>query len=339
MNGARSAPATSIGPARSLANETGDTVDTERETNMAHANTGMDDVVPRFMSVRQVARYLHLNEKKVYALVSEGKIPATKVTGKWLFPRALVDQWVLESSHGGVLTDRLLINGSDDPLIARAIMHLAIEMRAHALISYTSTGTELGLSLLAKHRADICAMHWGPADESRRRHPALIQQYPQHHDWVIVRAFLREQGLMVSPDFPRPEMGMDELFARDVRWVMRQEGAGSHRFLQEVLADRGVDPSTLRVTTRAGSEREAASLLAMGHADVAPGIRGAATEFGLDFHPIGWEAYDLALYRSVYFRTLFQRLLDFLRAPEGEHLARLLGGYDLGETGSLIWSE
>jgi len=298
-----------------------------------------EEAIPQFMTVRQVAGYLHLNEKKVYALVNDGKIPATKVTGKWLFPRALVDQWVLESSHGGVLTDRLLINGSDDPLIARAISYLAIEMRARALISYTSTGTELGLSLLSKHRADVCAIHWGPAEESFRRHPALIQQYPQHNDWVIVRAFLREQGLMVSPEYPLPSPDVRELFSRETRWVMRQEGAGTQRFLKEILAEHSIDPSTLHVTSRAGSEREAASLVAMGQADVAPGVRGAATEFGLDFYPIGWEAYDFALYRSIYFRTLFQKLMDFLRSAEGMHLAKLLGGYDLSDCGLLIWSE
>lgn len=37
---------------------------------------------PRFLSVREVADYLHLNEKKVYSLAAEGKIPGTKVTGK-----------------------------------------------------------------------------------------------------------------------------------------------------------------------------------------------------------------------------------------------------------------
>ena len=47
-----------------------------------------------FMSVKQVAEYLHLNEKKVYALVNDGSIPATKVTGKWMFPRELVDHWI-----------------------------------------------------------------------------------------------------------------------------------------------------------------------------------------------------------------------------------------------------
>ena len=71
-----------------------------------------------FMSVRQVAEYLHLNEKKIYALVNEGAIPATKVTGKWMFPRELIDRWMLDSAHGGLLTDRLVIAGSDDPHIS-----------------------------------------------------------------------------------------------------------------------------------------------------------------------------------------------------------------------------
>lgn len=294
---------------------------------------------PRFMSVKQVAAYLHLNEKKVYTLASEGKIPATKVTGKWLFPRHLVDQWVLESSHGGVLTDRIVLVGSDDPLVYRAIMQLANQIQTRALISYTCTGTQLGLSLLARHRADICAMHWGPAAESQRRHPALIAQYPQHRAWVLVRAFYRQQGLIVAPGFREPPDNVDKLFVPEVRWAMRQEGAGSQRFLAETLAQHNVDPAKLRVTARANSEREAASLVAMGHADVAPGARGAATEFGLDFVPIGWEAYDLALYRGVYFRALFQKLLDHLKGPESQRLAQLLGGYDFEDMGQLVWSE
>lgn len=36
---------------------------------------------PRFLDVRQVSQYLNLNEKKVYALVADGRIPGTKVTG------------------------------------------------------------------------------------------------------------------------------------------------------------------------------------------------------------------------------------------------------------------
>ena len=46
------------------------------------------------LSTKQVAQFLDVNEKMVYALVAEKALPATKVTGKWLFPRHLVEQWI-----------------------------------------------------------------------------------------------------------------------------------------------------------------------------------------------------------------------------------------------------
>lgn len=291
--------------------------------------------LPRFLSVRQLADYLDIHEKKVYAMAAEGLIPATKITGKWLFPRDLVDQWLRETSHGGVLADRLVIAGSDDPLLYRAIMQLAAESQAHALVSGIATGTQLGLALLARRRADVCAIHWGPAAESAQRHVALMRPYPAHRDWTLVRIGYREQGLMVAA---RP---VDDaaLFAPDRRWAMRQDGAGSQRFLQDVLARYGVDPAGLRVAARAQSERDAAALIAMGHADVAPGVRAAAAEFGLEFVPMGWEAFDLALYRGVYFRTLFQRLLAHLHGPECRRWAQLLGGYDFRDCGKVIGTD
>ena len=91
-------------------------------TDISEANAGnaAPEQLPRFMSVKQVASYLQINEKKVYALVGDGMIPASKITGKWLFPKDLVDQWLLESCHGGLLTDRMLIAGSDDPAATEA---------------------------------------------------------------------------------------------------------------------------------------------------------------------------------------------------------------------------
>jgi excisionase family DNA binding protein len=293
---------------------------------------------PRFMTVRQVAAYLQVNEKKIYSLVSEGKIPASKLTGKWLFPRDLVDQWLLESSHGGLLTDRIVVAGSDDPLLFRGIAQIANSLQSRALISYTATGSQLGLSLLAQRRADVCAIHWGPADESHRRHPALIRQFAQAADWVLVRLYRREQGLIVSPDLWTAQISVEELFGHQVRWVDRQEGAGSHRFLQELISRHDLDPADRRITGHANTEREAASLIAMGQAEVGPGARAAAVEFGLDFLPIGWEAFDLALHRGIFFRKLFQELLDYLRSSECRRQANMLGGYDLTELGTLVWS-
>lgn len=293
--------------------------------------------IPRFMSVRQVAAYLHINEKKVYSLVRDNKIPATKITGKWVFPRELVDRWLLESSHGGLFTDRLILVGSDDPLLAHVTLDLAGSVGPRALVSYSPTGTGLGLGLLAALRADVGGVHWGRDTESHIRHPALLQHYASHRSWLLVRAFRREQGVMLRPDLLQRHSTAEALLQTKLRWSARQDGAGSRRFMQELMAELGVDESRLHIVDQALSEREAAAHIAMGKADAALGVRGCSSEFGLGFVPIGWEAFDFALDRGVYFRALFQRLLDTLRSPATRDYAAQLGGYDLDPAGDLIW--
>jgi len=292
-----------------------------------------------YMSVHQAADYLQLNEKKIYALVSEGKIPATKITGKWMFPRELVDQWILNSAHGGVLTDRLILSGSDDPLLYRIIMEFAQEIGAHALISYTPTGTRLGLDLLRAHHVDACCIHWGPSDESKTRHPALIRQYSQHRKWVLIRAFRREQGLIVSQNALDHAKSSKDLFGTRYRWAIRQTGAGAQRFLNEILSQNQLNSSLLNTTVTALSDRDAAAAVAMDKADVAPGARSAAQEYGLKFIPYGWETFDFTLPRDIWFRRLFQDMIARIKSARCRQLAEELGGYDLSESGTLVWGD
>jgi len=298
----------------------------------------MTDQATPYMNVRQVAEYLHLNEKKVYAMASEGDLPATKVTGKWLFPRVLVDRWVLESCHGGIMTDRLILVGSDDPLLQAAVNRLTQQIKVSALFGYTVTGTRLGLDLLAQGHADACTIHWGRAEESARRHPALLQQYSQSKQWILAHLFRRSQGLMVRiDDLPRledPKQALDF----STRWVVRQEGAGSQRFLGEWLSRFAFPMDQLTVANTAYSEREVGALIAKGEADIGPGTLSAAMEFGLGFIPVCEESFDLVVPRNVYFRSLLQQLFSFLQSGEGLMLAQRLQGYDLSDCGKLVWS-
>tara|TARA_R110001583_G_scaffold65303_2_gene188757 strand:+ start:103 stop:1041 length:939 start_codon:yes stop_codon:yes gene_type:complete len=293
---------------------------------------------PKFMNIKQAADYLQLNEKKLYALASEGQIPATKITGKWLFPRDLVDQWLFESSHGGVLLDRLIIAGSDDPLMHRAVSQVARQIQTSAIVSYSSTGTRLGLSLLARQRADVAAIHWGPAEESQLRHPALLSRHRQHNKWVLVHAFKREIGIIVTPDTRIKFSSVPSLFESELRWALRQEGTGSNRFMEEALSHCGYKLEQLNQVEQGLTEREIGSQIAMGLADAGPGARSTAAEFGLDFVSMGWESFDLALYRGVFFRRLFRELMRQLESPESQHQAQRLGGYDFSESGKLVWS-
>jgi len=314
------------------------TVDTGSPANHRNVRMNKQGQTSNFMSVKQVAEYLQLNEKKIYALANEGNIPSTKITGKWLFPKSLIDHWLIESSHGGILTDRLIIAGSDDPLLDRIVVELLCDFKSDALVSYTATGTVLGLSLLAKRRINACAIHWGPVDESYIRHAALIQQYPESSLWLIIRLFRREQGFLISPRLAGKCSSELDIFSRNLVWATRTEGAGSQRFLLETAARLNVDIDTLNVAMSVQTEREAASAVAQHIVEVAPGPRSVAREFGLDFVFSGWEAYDFVLPRTIYFRQLFQSLLSKANQQSIKSKAQQFGGYDFKELGKVIWS-
>ena len=107
----------------------------------------------------------------------------------------------------------------------------------------------------------------------------------------------------------------------------------------EILGQQGMNVDDLNLAEVAHSEREAAGLVAMGQADCAPGPRAAATEAGLEFISFGWEAFDMALPRSIWFRHLLQALLKRLQSEQGQKLAEEFKGYDLGESGKLVWGQ
>ncbi|PLX77157.1 MAG: DNA-binding protein [Azoarcus sp.] len=289
------------------------------------------------LTARQAAAYLHLNEKKLYELANAREIPAVRVGGKWLFPRPLLEEWLREQAHGGVLTDRLLITGSDDPLLAAVVTSLVPHLGGEAYVAYSPTGTLPGLELLARRRANICALHWGGVDTSAAQHSMLLRRFSQHPQWALVRLAHREQGVMLRRELSID--GIETLAAFDYRWAMRQPGAGSRHFLESALASRGFRPEDCSMVAEARTEREAAGLLAREEADCAPGTRAAAAEFGLGFISLGWEAFDLALPREIVFRKLFQQLLQCSGSADMQRLATRLVGYDLSPLGQVLGSD
>src|SRR3970040_693338 len=74
------------------------------------------------MTTKDIAKYLNINEKRVYQLIKDKKIPSTKVTGKWLFPKRLIDEWIISSAKENIglevkqkpLQNQIVIAGSND---------------------------------------------------------------------------------------------------------------------------------------------------------------------------------------------------------------------------------
>lgn len=51
------------------------------------------------MTVKEVADYLRVNQRTVYRLAVEGKLPGFKVGATWRFKRADIDSWIDAQSN------------------------------------------------------------------------------------------------------------------------------------------------------------------------------------------------------------------------------------------------
>ena len=52
--------------------------------------------VPEVMDIRTLARYLGLGRSKIYGLIRQRKIPASRIGRQYRFSKSLVDAWLKE---------------------------------------------------------------------------------------------------------------------------------------------------------------------------------------------------------------------------------------------------
>ena len=113
---------------------------------------------PRFLTVAEAARYVRLNPRSVYLLAQRGGIPASRVTGKWLFTVETSDEWIDASARGrshaptapgaALPSGNLVLAGGDDP--ALALLPDAVRAQAgHPLLFIATLGSLGGLAARA----------------------------------------------------------------------------------------------------------------------------------------------------------------------------------------------
>ena len=311
---------------------------TDLANRSPEANAESREELPRFLSVRQLARLLHVNEKKVYQLAGEGEIPCTKVTGKWLFPTQLIENWIFENSHGGVMTDRLVIAGSEDMLVQRVSNRAAIALQDSAMISYSPQDTRHGLRMLETGRVDATLINWGQTEHNALRHLGLLRTYRNHVNWVVVRLLNRSQGLILRHNGANAEAA-ELLLNPSLIWSLRRDSSGSMRVLADELTTLQRSMAELEVGQVCDSERSAVAAVSTGLTDITCGSESAAREQNLLFVPLCTVAIDLVMMRKTYFRTLLQEFLTTFRHAYTQHDIELLGGYRLNEEFKLVTTE
>jgi excisionase family DNA binding protein len=291
--------------------------------------------VPEFLTTKEVADLLRIKERKVYELVAEHAIPVSRVTGKLLFPRTMVEAWVWRHAEcqGGIeeLHRRPpVLAGSHDPLLEWALRQSGSELAAFF------DGSLDGLGRLALGKAIAAGLHvYEPeADDWNRSH---LQRAMAGMPVVLIEWAGRVQGLVVPPGNPRGIAGLGDLAGRTL--IPRQERSGSHLLLEHLMREEGLERTRLElVTPPARSEADVALAIAEGKADAGFAVETVARQFRLGFVPLFRERYDLAVWRRDYFEPPLQKLLAFCRTAAFAQRAAELGGYDVAGLGQVHYN-
>lgn len=289
----------------------------------------------QFLTTRELAALLRVKERKVYDLAAEGKLPVRRVTGKLLFPREEIEDWLVANGAGAktgraepraVAPRPLVVAGGHDPLLEWALRE------SRSGIAAFLDGALDGLERAAAGDCIAAGLHipegqggWNVASVAERfgREPIVLIEWAK-----------RRRGLMFKKQPGRSIATLAD--ARGLAFQSRQPEAGSELVLALLLAQEGLTRDDLRcVAAVERSETDLASTIAAGRADIGLGIEASARQFQLEFAPLIVERFDLVVWRKAYFDPPFQKLMRFCATEAFPERARTLGGYDVSNFGAV----
>jgi len=298
----------------------------------------------RLLSTREVSKFLNVNEKMVYTLVSEKGLPATKITGKWLFPQHLVEQWVEANTINFPKRDAsaapykglLVIAGSNDLLLDRAIT-LFNTMHSEHLAVFGNLGSMGGLRALRRDLCHLAASHLLQEDESEYNFAFASEELGNLP--AVVNFCRREQGIIVRKGNPKKISGVADLGKPGLRIVNRPLGTGTRLLLDRELNKAGVKGEKIEGYTHEVQRHLDVGLEVLSNrADAGPGIRPVAALLNLGFIPLRWERFDLMAAKERFFDEGVQRFLGLLHEPKFHRVVKDgLEGYDLSLSGKMVF--
>ena len=289
----------------------------------------------QLFTTAEAARYLRLKERKIYEMVADGTVPCTKVTGRWLFPKAELDHWLASSVTRPAGMNRPqpapIIAGSHDPLLEWAMRESGCGLAMLAV------GSEAGFNRFVAGESVAAAMHLHALEDAEAdANLAAVSGRNDLQDAVLIAFCRREQGFLVAPGNPLKIEGIDDVMAPRVRIAMRPQGAGAQLLLLSLLHRVKATLDRLNaIAPVCSTGPDIAQAIRAGRADTGIATRSVAGAAGLDFVPIVWEAFDLLMRQRDYFHAPMQTLIRFLQSAELKARAQELGGFDLSGAGGV----
>ena len=297
------------------------------------------------LNTREVAHFLDINEKMAYTLITEKGLPATKITGKWLFPMKLVEQWIetntinypkpstsLPPYHG-----LLIIAGSNDLLLDITISLFNTLYPDHVAV-FGNLGSMGGLRALRQNLCHIASSHLLQENENEYNFEFATKELEKMP--AVVNFCKREQGILVQKGNPKKINEIADIARPGIRIVNRPLGTGTRLLFDRKLKEAGIKCEKLKgYNTELHRHMDVGLEILAGRADAGPAIKPVASLLGLDFIPVRWERYDLLITKERFFDKGVQLFIGLLHEQAFIDLAKNLDGYDVTISGKVVFPQ
>jgi excisionase family DNA binding protein len=297
----------------------------------------------QFISAREVSRLLNINEKKVYTLAQEGKIPCTKVTGKWLFPKKDLERFLRRKATGtlkkfstefALAKNILLVAGSDDPIMypLQGILHA---FNNDFVLFSASVGSGEGLRLLKKSFCHIALSHLYDHESDDYTFPAVHALFDDPDEVAVINLFHRKIGFLSREGQVR---SFEEIASKELRFINRQPESGVRLRLDSMIVNEGISKERINgYEEEVNTHFSVASAILSGKADVGVAVETAARYYNLNFTKLLEERFDMVVYKDSYFEENIQIFIEFIKSRTFFELLSTMSGYSSRQTGKILY--
>jgi putative molybdopterin biosynthesis protein len=261
------------------------------------------------------------------------------------FIRVPADSEILESGHEVTvellemrerIENRILMMGTHDFCLDYLSNFLSFHF-PHLELFSSNVGSSMGLASLREGFCHLAGVHMFDPESGEYNLPFIPRLLPDL-PVVVMTLFHRHLGLLTKKGNPRNIKGLKDLLRDDVTFIGRDGFSGTRLVLDYLLREKSIDPAGIRgYDNEASNHMAMASAVASEKADAGVGILPAAKALGLDFIPLYPERFDIVIPQKFFNQHPIRSLIQVIRSQEFRKELSAQGGYDITDTGKVIY--
>jgi len=206
-------------------------------------------------------------------------------------------------------------------------------------LSSAHVGSMGGIMAIKRGEAHLGGSHLLD-EQSGEYNVSFIKRFLGDIPLLLINLCYREQGLIVKKGNPKEITSLADLGSGDSTFINRQRGAGTRLLTDKILNDIGLDPDQIPgYDLEEYTHMNVAAAVSSGSVDTGMGIRAAAQALDLDFVPIAEERYDLIIPKMFIGDHRITATLELLTEASFKARVKTLGGYNLRDSGSVMYEQ